>query len=63
MRAALVVGEMALSLVLLVGAGLLMVSFKHLVDVSPGFRSEHVVATQIVLQANQYAERGRALGV
>jgi putative ABC transport system permease protein len=62
MRAALVIGEMALSLVLLVGAGLLMVSFKHLVDVSPGFRSEHIVAAQIALPANRYAERGRVLG-
>jgi predicted permease len=40
-RAALVIGEVALACVLLVGAGLLLRSFLHLLDVDLGFRPEH----------------------
>jgi len=54
LRAALVVTEMALSLVLLVGAGLLLISFKHLLDVSPGFEPQHLVATPTVLPSSRY---------
>ncbi|HTE48165.1 MAG TPA: ABC transporter permease, partial [Gemmatimonadaceae bacterium] len=42
-RSTLVVTQMALTVVLLVGAGLLARSFVLLSDVKPGFRTEHVV--------------------
>jgi putative ABC transport system permease protein len=47
-RAVLVVAELALSLVLLVGAGLLLVSFRRVLDVSPGFEPQQVVVAQVV---------------
>ncbi|HYX22125.1 MAG TPA: FtsX-like permease family protein, partial [Thermoanaerobaculia bacterium] len=42
LRAALVAGEIAVTLVILVGAGLLGRSFARLVATSPGFRSDHL---------------------
>jgi putative ABC transport system permease protein len=45
----LVASEIALSLVLLIGAGLLLRSFWHLIEVHPGFDSHHVVTAKIWL--------------
>jgi putative ABC transport system permease protein len=58
-RASLVVVEMALSLVLLVGAALLLVSFKHLLDVPPGFDAAHVVTAPLALPGNRYNDHAR----
>jgi len=44
---ALVACEFALSLVLMVGAGLLLRSFWKVLEVQPGFNSEHLVTAQI----------------
>jgi putative ABC transport system permease protein len=49
LRGALVIAEIALSLVLLIGAGLLLRSFFTLVQTSPGFAAEQVVALQTFL--------------
>ncbi|MCI0485935.1 MAG: ABC transporter permease [Blastocatellia bacterium] len=47
LRNALVVVELALALVLLIGAGLLIRSFMSLLQVDPGFATEKVVALQV----------------
>ncbi|HLP00917.1 MAG TPA: ABC transporter permease, partial [Opitutaceae bacterium] len=56
LHATLFVGEIALSLVLLVGAGLLLRSFVHLRNVSPGFQPETVVTFDIQLSRTQYPD-------
>jgi len=55
-RAALVVAELALSLVLLVGAALLLVSFKRVLDVSPGFESQNIVLAPVDRQSGTNAD-------
>ena len=54
LRRALVVGEIALSLVLLVGAGLLIQTFARLIGTDPGFNPERLVAAEIWLTGTRY---------
>jgi putative ABC transport system permease protein len=54
LRAALLVGEVALSLVLLVGAALLLRSFSRLTNVDPGFEADRVLSFAVALPATTY---------
>jgi putative ABC transport system permease protein len=56
----LVAGEVALALMLLIGAGLLLKSFARLRQIDPGFRPDHLLTMQVQLSGPRYAQpRGR----
>ena len=58
LRRALIVSEVALSLALLVGAGLLTRTLLALAAVEPGFDTERLLAAQLVFSEDRYPERG-----
>ena len=58
-RGGLVVLQVALSVVLLVGAGLLLKSFARLRGVDPGFRVEKLLAATVSLPGDRYADPER----
>jgi len=55
-RQALLVAEVGLSLVLLVGAGLMLRTVYQLIHVNPGFATEHLLTAQFNLPRNVYDE-------
>lgn len=59
LRTGLIVGELAVALVLLVGAGLLIRSSIALHRVQPGFDPQGVMSARLALPAAEYAEPGR----
>ncbi len=59
LRDALVVSEVALALVLLIGAGLLIQTLMKLRAIDPGFRTERLLTVQTVLPQPKYADGGK----
>jgi putative ABC transport system permease protein len=55
LRAALAIGEMALAVALLLGAGLMLKSFAKLREVKPGFVSAHLLTFQVPLPLAKYS--------
>jgi putative ABC transport system permease protein len=60
LRSALVVAEMALALVLLIGAGLLIRTFANLLKVEPGFDSRNVLTFQVSMNGSKYDTTAKA---
>jgi len=56
LRGALAIAETALALVLLVGAGLMLKSLYHLIQVSPGFQPARVLYMEMDLRSDQYSK-------
>lgn len=54
LRAAIVAAQIALTLCLCIGAGLLVRSFGRLLDVDAGFDARHVVLAQVTLAGSRY---------
>jgi putative ABC transport system permease protein len=56
LRSILVVAEIALALVLMIGAGLLAKSFVRTIAVNPGFESKNVMTLPITLPVGRYSQ-------
>jgi putative ABC transport system permease protein len=56
LRSGLIVAEISLSLMLLVGAGLLIRSFVNIVSVDPGFNPKNVLTFNVVLPGSRYPQ-------
>ncbi|PYL46875.1 MAG: ABC transporter permease [Verrucomicrobia bacterium] len=59
LRNSLVIAEVAISFILLVGAGLLINSFVHLRNLDPGFRADHLLALNVDLSEVKYPDTQR----
>jgi predicted permease len=55
-RSAMVVGEIALALMLLSAAGLLVASFRNVMNSRLGFQPDHVLSLQVLLPPDRYPE-------
>jgi putative ABC transport system permease protein len=56
LRGSLIAVEIALGLLLLIGAGLLLRSFSRLQDVPPGFQADHLFVADLPLSLTAYAK-------
>ncbi|HEV8043491.1 MAG TPA: ABC transporter permease [Bryobacteraceae bacterium] len=61
LRSGLVIGEVALALVLLVGAGLFLRSLASLQDVNPGFQPQGLISGSVTLPDAQYGDAAKQI--
>ena len=54
-----VVSQLALSLVLLIGAALFLQSFRNLLSVNPGFRAENMLMAELALPEQKYPDKAQ----
>ena len=59
LRSLLVISEVAVSFILLIGAGLLINSFLHLRNLDPGFRADHLLTMKVQLPELKYPDQAR----
>jgi putative ABC transport system permease protein len=59
LRALMVIAEVAVSLVLLIGAGLLINSFLRLRHINPGFRTDNLLTMKVELPKLKYPDQAR----
>jgi len=59
-RNAVVISEIALSLILLTAAGLVVASFKRVIDADLGFQPDHLLSLEIFLPTNRYPRSDQA---
>jgi putative ABC transport system permease protein len=62
LRGLLIISQVAVSLLLLIGAGLLMRSFVNLRATNPGFDPSHVMTANFILNSVTYSEAEEQLG-
>ncbi|HKQ77450.1 MAG TPA: ABC transporter permease [Blastocatellia bacterium] len=55
LRSLLVIGEVALAMTLLIGAGLMMKSFIRVRQINIGFKADHVMTAKVALLETQYS--------
>ncbi len=63
LRSGLVIGEMALAVVLLVGAGMLLKSLVRVLRTDPGFKPDNVLTMTVVLPADKYTDANSQVNI
>ncbi len=61
LRRSLVIAEIALCVILLIGAGLLIRSFVRVRDVNPGFNPHHVLTLELTMTGERYKDKTAVL--
>ena len=63
LRSSLIVGEVALAVVLVVGAGLLLRTLWRLMEVNPGFQGEHVLSVRVTPDPSSCKQRAACVAL